>query len=137
LIGGKIENNRATDAEDTSDIMTYGSSSSSPGTNIATQRKARSVSTTSIPPNPQSSSSESETGSIFGDPPVVRPTEAELAEWRAAIATQSAPVREINRPPIEWSPQQLTALERIRTWYRSGVAQVFYLGGYAGRVKVR
>jgi exodeoxyribonuclease-5 len=62
--------------------------------------------------------------------------EAELTAWRADMqAARDAPAREAERPPLEWSPQQQTALDRIKNWYRSGAAQVFYLTGPAGSGK--
>jgi hypothetical protein len=62
--------------------------------------------------------------------------DAELAQWRADMrAAWNAPAREAERPPLEWSPQQQTALDRIKNWYRSGAAQVFYLTGPAGSGK--
>jgi exodeoxyribonuclease-5 len=61
---------------------------------------------------------------------------AELAKWRADMqAAQNSPLADAGSSPIEWSPQQLTALERIKAWYLSGTAQVFYLAGYAGTGK--
>jgi exodeoxyribonuclease-5 len=62
--------------------------------------------------------------------------DAELAEWRADMrAAQNTPAQEAERSPVEWSPQQLTALARIKRWYLSSAAQVFYLAGYAGTGK--
>jgi hypothetical protein len=64
-----------------------------------------------------------------------RPTDAELAQWRARIQTAPiTPVKE-TKVPLEWSPQQVTALDRVKRWYLSGTAQVFYLAGYAGTGK--
>jgi exodeoxyribonuclease-5 len=65
---------------------------------------------------------------------VLRPSNSELQEWRNAI-TAAAPSQEAGNSLLEWSPQQLVALERIKAWYRRGAAQVFYLGGYAGTGK--
>jgi exodeoxyribonuclease-5 len=60
----------------------------------------------------------------------------ELAKWRADMqAAQNAPLADAGSSSIEWSPQQLTALARIKRWYLSGAAQVFYLAGYAGTGK--
>ena len=60
----------------------------------------------------------------------------ELAEWRADMqAAQNAPLADAGSSSIEWSPQQLTALARIKHWYLPSAAQVFYLAGYAGTGK--
>jgi exodeoxyribonuclease-5 len=60
----------------------------------------------------------------------------ELAKWRADMqAAQNAPLADTGSSPIEWSPQQLTALARIKHWYLNSAAQVFYLAGYAGTGK--
>jgi exodeoxyribonuclease-5 len=60
----------------------------------------------------------------------------ELAEWRADMqAAQNAPLADAGSSSIEWSPQQLTALARIKHWYLTSAAQVFYLAGYAGTGK--
>jgi ATP-dependent exoDNAse (exonuclease V) alpha subunit len=57
-----------------------------------------------------------------------------VAEWRALLTQATASAPEPNSP-LEWSPQQLIAIDRIIDWYCRGTKQVFFLAGFAGAGK--